>query len=890
MILRAVIAAFLIFVSMVSPAQRADWLIDPYHVDTIFLWSSVAAKIDNIRTRHKLSPFFTDSILQCAARDHAQYLVRKNKPGPLQTENRHKLTPEKRVIFYGGNSRDLREAEVSVTIHLPELDFPMAGYYHLNTTYLQTADEIAKKLVSHRAFSKYLFKSEYTYSGLAISYNIENKLLHVVLVIGKEGTIGGGQYKVLPSGNTVSVTLPERRNRYDYSLKPPRYDASQRLVNRLTRKAGENIHRSGTVNISFRLGKKVFRWWHLRTGFVYETRDLHSYESEENFHRLQSRFNQRSILNTEVSNFVGARLIRKTARDNYRKMFGTKKITIFGLATPFNKPPTVFLFNAGFYAPDSTARVLLIRKARPCAIFVAQPLEARFIGVPFPILPYSSLPGEAFEKYRVIHERDTVHAVVNYKRGEIIPDDDQLERLIREIPMDRKVVHISMKAFASIEGNEDLNKRLFTERAQKLRDILLQEGLLMDNASVNVTTAENWELFDLQLEGSKLENLREESRENLRRYVNEHAGDSLIDAWLYEQRYGQVTMAVQDPDTIAITSDTMAAMFNEQIYKILSALKGKRKITAQELIRLERLQLGFYSRITDEGASGRWKDLTLIRHNRQFLALEFNEVIYKLSNGLLREDDLFNWLQLKGFEKGLSRSLLLKFRNNSKVYVANSHFLSNNLIDRDNYFFASYRNYILNFIKPGRRLMRDRPNRENLDFLLVEAIFPSLLKEYATQKNWALYRQVRLFHLITHLQSTWPKGMLTRDTKIAGLLDELWKDYVKDEKLSDERRIEWALFFNCYERLNWSVALLTPLVDRANPDHYALSLLLSIKACLSQNRDLNEQVLQASEILTDDEWCNLLASGRFLPISFMENYEIRRLYQEKMARIRAHRE
>lgn len=79
-----------------------------------------------------------------------------------------------------------------------------------------------------------------------------------------------------------------------------------------------------------------------------------------------------------------------------------------------------------------------------------------------------------------------------------------------KLPINQDIYSIEIKSYTSVDGNPKVNKKLYTDRANFIRQYL-HKNLNIENVNTVVESKVNWELFDYQLELSGYDNLLKES-------------------------------------------------------------------------------------------------------------------------------------------------------------------------------------------------------------------------------------------------------------------------------------------------------------------------------------------------------------------------------------------
>ncbi len=113
---------------------------------------------------------------------------------------------------------------------------------------------------------------------------------------------------------------------------------------------------------------------------------------------------------------------------------------------------------------------------------------------------------------------------------------------------------VKIWAYASVEGNADLNERLQKERALYIQNSLQKH--LPEQVKYKIIAKENWERFAEQLEGSEQDSLQQFSKEEIKEMLKKEDNLSAFNHLLYDQRKAVVKVFYntkpQDYDTVHI--------------------------------------------------------------------------------------------------------------------------------------------------------------------------------------------------------------------------------------------------------------------------------------------------------------------------------------------------
>jgi hypothetical protein len=120
-------------------------------------------------------------------------------------------------------------------------------------------------------------------------------------------------------------------------------------------------------------------------------------------------------------------------------------------------------------------------------------------------------------------------------------------------------------AFSSIEGNASDNEKLQKKRAESIIKALSK--IQKNNVSTNVKTSDSWELFKLEMEGSKYDNLTQMTKEEAIKEINSKGLANELEPYLAKERFAQIVMDI----TYDISGDKeekfSIAKFNQAVKK-----------------------------------------------------------------------------------------------------------------------------------------------------------------------------------------------------------------------------------------------------------------------------------------------------------------------------------
>lgn len=163
-------------------AQGAGDTIDPDHINKGLIQALYMNELNSLRSQKKLAPLSSDSILQKAAQDQADYCSRNNIATHRQAEFAKKNTPKDRVAFYHGNHASVGENILMVYLKTTASD-PNTQKEYTVYTYGGLAHAIFDQWLHGTDHYTSMINSEYTHSGLGITVYRNKKAIYIAQVL-----------------------------------------------------------------------------------------------------------------------------------------------------------------------------------------------------------------------------------------------------------------------------------------------------------------------------------------------------------------------------------------------------------------------------------------------------------------------------------------------------------------------------------------------------------------------------------------------------------------------------------------------------------------------------------------------------------------------------------
>ncbi|MDJ1484729.1 CAP domain-containing protein [Cytophagaceae bacterium YF14B1] len=548
---------FLLYLLLSPIHTKAQTPFDPIHRSSInikYLEFLVKTQVDSVRRTKGLSPLISDSIAYLAAQDQGEYLKNKPSIGHYQS-SANKKTPQDRVNFYGASNYLTGENVLS---------------YPLENTYIETARKMVKGWVNSPGHYKNIITPSYQITGVAIVPHQKNGNLIAVQVFAKvlfKYTFETN--KSLFPYDTIRAHIEKHtQNKYDitnkkeklpWKLKPIKNEITQsselakavfkdQLDLRPSYRSNEIFLYSSTPEALKKLVKRR------KDGITIEFIDYEPYHcGNPAYYTASSRRNN----NSSISGQIVKPVYRKTLLSDLKK-----QKQVFKKEKRKKLKPLRFQFSAAArqkkkiirttrWQPDETTiklgewsqadsgmylipNFLLIHKKRiltpiyfsdACGDFLFTDMvhvETNFLTPHFTTFA----PEEKSFDFKVPFTRNNTYP-------------DSLKMIaIRDTLLNYQIDSIQITAFASVEGLNELNEKLYHTRGENILAYIKQ--YTNQKTHIQIKTGENWPLFYTQLRVTDFEFWKTCTRIDIKQELQKPAVLTIWEKNLNEQRNAHV--------------------------------------------------------------------------------------------------------------------------------------------------------------------------------------------------------------------------------------------------------------------------------------------------------------------------------------------------------------
>jgi hypothetical protein len=809
-------------ISISINAQQTKDEINPSLPNLKYIEHLIKLKIDSIRVSKGLPPFLNDSILYLSSIDHAQYLTQSKSLTHYQLDSRRKRTYHERAVKYGAEDYYVSENLAKVSVGYNEIDGnEIKVYEHI-------ANIIVNKWVNSNANYANIIAPSHSIVGIGSWF--EKEAMEISVAINFAAV--AGDYKphhypglfpyskpVLRFHNDDLSKKPDRK--YDWGINP----SPDRKIQQDYRKISKRVNTLGVVNRN----DSIFVVFNnaRRMGTLFENRN-DGLAMEIIPHEIYSchSINKISIRRYDEFNIKGI-LTKPVYRDQLLETIIDKKsklkVDLKYLGTiPDNLKKSDYSINLVVIKSNRIADIITFNET-PTQIF-----NSKIVLAPVGDKPKTSV------HYIPNLRRDTLMLRIYFDQNRADVKTHYSDTISKWVK-DKQIQRAAVYAYASIEGTIEINKNLMERRANEVIAYFSPS----DGRTVNVVkvTRENWYDFFKEIVDSRHNFLKQLDHERVREYVNQKKNSRELEPVLARQRFADLKiLAYKTVNDISI--DGLALSEYKTLYeKIVKECKGKQTPYAaqQDIIkRMEQIHLFLLNRNTSGRVS--WhtlEQLPIALYSGEFdyqveplAKLYYNKNRFKLvSQGdYMSQSDSLNTLKE-----------LIRFPNPDPIVAYNYFALLFNSGEIDS-FEPFYIMRTLHELKDLiNRLEYSDFDREILDHLKLYYHFKSLEQDFFINRFGE------------------------QDADIKASLDFVFNHY-KNKTLPKKVAQELSMFFSAFKRYDDAQMLIEPFVFSPNPCKESFVLYLKYyysNPRIKQNTDFYQLLKDASDIFTNQEWCNL---------------------------------
>ncbi|MFN8207501.1 MAG: CAP domain-containing protein [Bacteroidales bacterium] len=856
--MRSLILLMLLFA---SPAFGREIIshgpIDTARLDLRWLEYLIKVKIDSVRKAHELGSLSNDSICYLAARDQAEYISGQKDISHFQNKLK-KRTPQDRVVFYGGEQYQAGENLARIYILTPMQGTGKKKRKNIIIrNYEDAAYEIVNGWVNSPGHLQNILHGDYKLTAVALSYDRQTRALNSAQVF----------------ANVPSYFLPVRA----LSFFP--YDKVQN-AGQLTAKNNsvKEIHRDHAWKVKAKAkSKDMNAWTTYKPNLDYSGLQVSSrtiifnggkYRPAQQFlkHRYDGMmaevvpFSRYECQSGEYSDLPGRRNGGCIFNGIALKPIYRKELLNTNLLgkVPKKKPKKLSL--ALGKVPQSVGEPneinVLILKRRNIVGMV------QFHHLPDTLFQYSTklpylpqVPLKLCACYAPPPEIKKSSNLFYYPVNETIVDSSELRKLkdfLRKQGI--RITRMSIRSYASIEGNFGINDRLYKERARIIHDSL--RDLIPPGVPVTESAGENWGKFREQVRVPRYAYLAKLDTLSVRQIMNDSATSGLkplLDAQRYSQVEVEYEVVIRPEDILgkAITEyRTSRADFKarwEKSGRTLQADATTRK-------KLDQLLDYFMQCILDSSAGDQLLDTLSL------LLID--------DPAIFQRDPLADLYAKKIAFDFCKRPWLVDENYRYQAY----RFLSKRTLPPDPAAEYNYQAYLINHYEdplyPGFDDVGDLKVLSSVLNTSAKIIDPKVLDEMSLFYHFARARNIAAGE---------PEKYPDANSSL------IWiRDYFNRNECSNDFRVKLALFMLTFQKYDLANSLLEPIISLPARDKQGYILWLKIYYATTGIEDLAysdyQPLFEAAEWLAPQEFCSLFETHDRINFQLLNYEPLRNLY------------
>lgn len=629
-------------------------------------------------------------------------------------------------------------------------------------------------------------------------------------------------------------------------------------------------YEAGFFTINYKTARKLFRG--RRSAIAVETiltSDLLQvplWQSES--HRSKLEINR---LSGEVTS---ARRRRQLLREAKYNAFKWETLKLFKKKIP-TRPKT---FSVSFQADtkDTIRNLVLVRKGMICKIQPFSNTDGNTYVSPFPDIPlqFSSVPDTVSTPELVSIRHDTLSLRLYYERNEVLLNEVEQHSLQENLRLlQGQVDFIGIIGYASVEGSFAINEKLYLPRAENIKKHI--HAAIAFDQDIKIMARENWGMFRHQIHGTEYASLKQQSKEQVRAYVNKHLKDPDIDQWLEEQRYVEVRIVTSKENIIQAACDNPLAYYTNHIHDELK----KGSAGSKQLEILEHAQILSYQWYMQGKLSLNAVRAMTIPDKPRYSVLQFNKLIFDFNIGQsdLTESQLFDHLIQLGNERNTPAALkrAIRFNTQSMLFRAVASGRVDQFLDMDRINRKAYQLRIFRLIPSSRSNSKSREPKDRI----VMQYFPRFINEHKGSRLSdadveELYRFYYSYMILSYYYNFYPETRKQALRQLHGI-----DKYFAEEKLRDnEERLAIARLYMLLSEYDTALKLLHPLMKVPEYSVYATQLSLSCKQYVLLYDNLIEEILASRFDLGYTDWLAMFENPYLLGPRYFDNARIREYY------------
>lgn len=489
-------------------AQNGSDIIDSNNVNEALVQRLFLKELNQLRKSKAVPTLVNDDVLMRAANDHALYCKKQNRVTHFQNDNPEKYDVTKRVAYYNGNHSIVGENCLMTFLQQPFTD-PKTQKLVTITTYQQLAHQLFEQWKNSPGHYQNMVYYPYTNTALAISLSDNKKTIYAVQVFA-----------------SYQYTAPKIGLRYTdttYGIKE--YDATQ------CKGFGSYDFLASIFSsyISVK-GDSIFQYYQVENTIKQMLSGPKDGIALDLVYKNQFNCNAQHSLHPS-SVFDGYMLppvysAELFKRDQYKNSEFRSLVGII----PKNAPRNGLQVNT-----------ILIQNGRTCRYSYPVTIEEGVLP-DISIQPtWCKLEGALTSgKASFVKEFE-----IPFEKNEKATSNfyfDKLEHLLKVF--DGAIKKIEITSYSSVEGTKENNIELQNARSRFIENFITKR--LKQTTTIDKQSSENWDLFYKQIKNTAYGVLFYDTvQSELRKKINEHMAEPMLEDWLFEQRVANIKIYVE---------------------------------------------------------------------------------------------------------------------------------------------------------------------------------------------------------------------------------------------------------------------------------------------------------------------------------------------------------
>ncbi len=467
---------FFIFVLLALGLQAQKHSLNPQSLNKKLLEQIILKKINYVRDTLGLSPLINDNILTLAAYNQSKFLVKNKKLTHTQPSKKY-AQPHNRVAAYNGSHSFVAE-------NIAYIPIISSSGKQIYKTYEYLADKFVKNWVKSPGHFKNIKSDRAATSGVAIAYDPKTKKIYATQVFGNKPFIG-------IKGQPVPSNL--------YGLKNP-YATQSALRN---------------CQSYFKYEKEkpsdVMTGVYVNNGYIYFVMNDARYYNQL-IRNVNDGFAVDLVLREQLACGQANSLAGSYANKGLLLMPRYQNDIKATMKVGNDRMLTAILGKI----PDAVkgkefeVNLLTIQNKNVCRyqeFFNLERYKWQLLKMPF-------LTKESKVKNSELGEKTlskTMKFVIPFQKGKSNYNTADIKPLYDSLRLtDYDITHIKIRAYASVEGSEEINHSLQKERANSIVKAL--QSFQTKKMIPEILTAENWAEFSKDIKETKYSYLRKLSK------------------------------------------------------------------------------------------------------------------------------------------------------------------------------------------------------------------------------------------------------------------------------------------------------------------------------------------------------------------------------------------